>query len=115
MKHFITRSLLVAIVAATGPQLLSCKNDKKTESETTVPVDAPAPEPAPAAPVEVATDDQLTTNAKDATKDFPGVEATVSNGEITLTGTIARDRLPDLMMKLNALNPKKINNNLTVN
>lgn len=67
-----------------------------------------------AAPVEVSGDNTLETGVKDATKDFPGVTATVSNGEITLTGNIKRDRLPTLMQAINSLNPKKINNNLTV-
>ena len=66
------------------------------------------------APVEISPDAELTTNVTDATKDFPGVIATVENGEITLTGDIMRDRLPALMQSLNALHPKKINNNLNV-
>lgn len=56
------------------------------------------------------TEDQL----RDATKDFPGVTATVNNGEVTLTGTISRDKLPKLMQSVQALNPKKVNNNLTI-
>jgi hyperosmotically inducible periplasmic protein len=67
-----------------------------------------------AAPVEIATDDALENGVKNATKDYPGVNATVNNGEITLTGEIKRDRLPKLMMALNELRPQKINNNLTV-
>lgn len=66
------------------------------------------------APVEIATDDQLTNGVKDATKDFPGVTATVNNGEVTLTGNIKRDRLPTLMQSIQALHPKKVNNNLTI-
>lgn len=58
----------------------------------------------------VVTEDQL----RDATKDFPGVTATVNNGEVTLTGTISRDKLPKLMQSVQALNPKKVNNNLTI-
>ncbi len=68
----------------------------------------------PAAPVEVATDDSLKMGIKDAVKDYPGVSATTDNGEITLTGNIDRSRLSNLMMSLNSLHPKKINNNLTV-
>jgi hyperosmotically inducible protein len=67
-----------------------------------------------AAPVEIATDDALDNGVRDALKDYPGVNASVNNGEITLTGQIKRDRLPKLMMALNALRPQKINNNLTV-
>ena len=51
---------------------------------------------------------------KDATKDFPGVTATINNGEVTLTGEIKRDDLPRLMQSVQALNPKKVNNNLTI-
>jgi osmotically-inducible protein OsmY len=66
------------------------------------------------APVEISPDNALQAGVKDATKDFPGVVATVNNGEITLTGNIERNKLPKLMQNLHALNPKKINNNLTV-
>lgn len=68
----------------------------------------------PAAPVEVNTDTVLQTGVRDATKDYPGVTATVINGEVTLTGTIERNKLPKLMQAIHSLNPKKVNNNLTV-
>ena len=87
----------------------SAKEIKGVKSVTNNIVVTPA-----AAPVEVSTDAALQTGVKDATKDFPGVVATVNGGEITLTGTIERDRLPVLMQNLHALNPKKVNNNLTV-
>jgi predicted methyltransferase len=65
--------------------------------------------------VVISADDSLKRMIPDATKDFPGVTASVDQGVITLTGTIDRDRLPKLMMAINALHPKKINNNLTIN
>ena len=65
-------------------------------------------------PVEVTPDDQLNTSVRDAIKDHPGVTATVNAGVITLTGEINRSDLPTLMQKLNALNPKKVENNLTI-
>jgi hyperosmotically inducible periplasmic protein len=68
----------------------------------------------PAAPVEISPDAALESGVRDATKDYPGVTATVANGEVTVTGTIERDRLAKLMQSLHALNPKKINNNLTI-
>ena len=70
--------------------------------------------PVVAAPVVIAPDDALTTNVKDATKDFPTVTAAVADGVVTLTGTIAKSSLPKLMMALNGLHPKKIDNQLTV-
>ena len=67
---------------------------------------------APPPPPPVAND--MTQAVTDATKDFPGVTATVNNGEITLKGTLNRSDLPTLMQSLNSLNPSKINNELTL-
>lgn len=67
-----------------------------------------------AAPVQVSTDDALTTGVRDATKDHPTVNASVNNGVVTLTGEIKRDQLPKLMQTLNSLNPQKIENQLTI-
>ncbi len=68
----------------------------------------------PAAPVVVSPDAPLQQGVQDATKDYPTVTATVLDGVITLNGTIAKDKLQPLMMSLNALQPKKIENKLTV-
>lgn len=68
----------------------------------------------PPPPVTVNNDSALTQGVTDATKDFPTVTATVNNGEITLTGSIKRDDLTTLMQSLNSLQPKKINNQLTI-
>jgi hyperosmotically inducible periplasmic protein len=38
----------------------------------------------------------------------------MNNGEVTLTGTISREKLPRLMQSVQALNPVKVNNNLTI-
>ncbi|MEO7393382.1 MAG: BON domain-containing protein [Chitinophagaceae bacterium] len=62
----------------------------------------------PAAPVEITADDALSKSVGDAIKDYPGVMANVKDGVITLTGEIAKNRLQNLMMSLQALNPKKI-------
>ncbi len=70
--------------------------------------------PPAAAPVEVAADSALESGVRDATKDYPGVTAVVTNGEVTLNGTIERRKLPALMQSINSLKPKKVNNNLTV-
>lgn len=70
--------------------------------------------PPPPAPVEITVDDPLAKALADATKDFPTVKATVKDGVITLTGEIKKASLPKLMMVLNSLKPKKIENNLTI-
>ena len=68
---------------------------------------------APPMPV-VADDTVLTSSVKDATKDYPSVTAAVNAGVITLTGSIKKNALPNLMMALNGLNPKSIDNKLTI-
>lgn len=73
-----------------------------------------APPPPPAAIPEVAQDVALTKGVTDATKDFPAIKATVADGVITLTGEIKRSALPKLMQTLNSLQPKKIDNQLTI-
>jgi osmotically-inducible protein OsmY len=72
-----------------------------------------APPPAPA-PVVIAADDPLTKGVKDATKDYPGVTATVKDGVVTLTGEIKKADLKKLMQSLHTLKPKKIENQLTI-
>lgn len=119
MRYSITKSLLFSAIAVTALQFAACKGGKTTDADkdsvTVVDSTVMPPAPAPvAAPVTVTSDDTLAVAVKDATKDFPGVNVTISNGEITLTGDIKRDQLPTLMQSLNALRPKKINNNLTI-
>lgn len=82
---------------------------KSVVNNTTV--SAPPPPPPPTVDMN---NEALIQGVTDATKDFPTVTATVNNGEVTLTGTIERDDLQTLMQSLNALNPTKINNQLTI-
>ncbi len=69
----------------------------------------------PPAPVVIAGDDVLNKNVMDAVKDYPTVVATVNDGVVTLTGEIQKASLQKLMMSLSALNPKQVDNKLTVN
>ncbi|WP_448634829.1 BON domain-containing protein [Pedobacter panaciterrae] len=64
--------------------------------------------------VPVAATDVLTNAVKDATKDFPTVTATVNDGVVTLKGEIQKANLQKLMMALNALKPKKVDNSQLV-
>ena len=70
--------------------------------------------PVVVAPVEVSADAALISAVADAVKDFSTVKADVKDGIITLTGEIQKTNLPKLMMSLNALKPKKVDNKLTV-
>ena len=121
MKNISFKLFLTVASFAAIPYLPACKSkntsDQNADSaaaqlpDTTVMTDQPA---ATGGPVNVSPDDSLTNNLKDATKDFPGVTATANNGEVTLNGTITRDRLPKLMQNVNSLHPKKVNNYLTI-
>ncbi|MDD2512913.1 MAG: BON domain-containing protein [Proteiniphilum sp.] len=68
----------------------------------------------PPAPDYTALDATINAAMADALKDYKAVSAAVQDGVITLTGDIKEKELPALMEKLNALNPVKIVNNLTV-
>jgi len=92
----------------------ACKTKKSQEPQQQPPAVTNTNSNATAAPVEISSDQELNQRLTDATKDFPGVQATTSNGEVTLTGTLERDRLPKLMQSIHALNPRKVNNQLTL-
>ena len=47
-------------------------------------------------------------------KNISGITVTVANGEVTLTGTVAKDKLAEVMATVSEAKPKKINNQLTV-
>lgn len=87
----------------------SCKGknkDQNTGTTTTI------TEPSSTAPVVVNEDETLRNGVKDATKDFPDVNATVENGVITLNGSIEKSRYPTLKQSLDGLRPKQVVNNL---
>jgi hyperosmotically inducible periplasmic protein len=66
------------------------------------------------APVVIADDATLKNSVDDVVDKYDDVDADVQNGEVILRGSIKRDDLQKLMMDLNALNPKKVTNQLTV-
>lgn len=81
---------------------------KSVVNNTTV---TPAPAPAP---VVISADEALTTAANNAIKEYQGVTAAVKDGIVTLTGKIKKADLPKLMQTLHTLQPKKIENKLTI-
>jgi osmotically-inducible protein OsmY len=107
-KQFLIFGLAILLA---GEYSCKGKNDNGADT-TTTPSITTAPNNTTAAPVEVAGDDQLRQGVTDATKDYPGVSATVNNGVVTLTGTIEKDRLSNLMQSINSLQPKQVVNNL---
>ena len=111
-KMFVPLGL--ALLLSSNLFLVSCKSKKKETSTTTTTTPTTADTSTYVAPVEVNTDDALQRGVADATKDFPGVNAAVNNGEITVTGNISRSDWMRLKPSLDALNPKKVNNQLTI-
>lgn len=72
--------------------------------------------PPPPAPVIINPDTTLqeTANAAISSLSLAKVQASVQEGVITLTGEIKKSELQGLMVKLNELKPKKIENKLTI-
>ena len=67
------------------------------------------------AQVQVTDDAPLRASTEQVVGSYEGVQADVNNGVITLRGTVAdRDKLQQLMMDLNALRPKRIDNQLVI-
>lgn len=114
MKRSGFKILVIPCILTASLYFSSCKSKSKDAGNMGDTTALSAPAPVTPAPAETAPDATLQAGVRDATKDLPGVKAAVANGEITLTGEIKRSRLADLMMSLNSLKPKKINNQLTI-
>lgn len=68
----------------------------------------PAPPVVDTTHVTVSPDDQLKISLATVLKDYPGVEATVQDGVVTVTGKTTAAKWKILKMALDALNPKKV-------
>ncbi len=64
--------------------------------------------------VTIRPDEELRENAEKIISKYKNVQAGVSNGIITLRGEVKKDKLPQLMIDLNDLHPKRIENQLVV-
>ena len=113
MKLINFKSLFVGLSLVAGLSLSACKDKAKENTDTKIETNTDTSSTTSGTP-EISTDAALQQGVKDAIKDYPGVEATVSNGEVTLTGTIERDKLPTLLQSINGLNPVKVNNQLNL-
>ncbi len=61
-----------------------------------------------------AIDNTINSGLENALEGYDTVTATVENGVITLEGEINERDLPNLMERINALNPEQVVNNITV-
>jgi hypothetical protein len=64
--------------------------------------------------VVITPDDPLKVSVDNVIKDFAGVSASINDGVVTLTGEIKKVDLQKLMMALNSLKPKKVDNSKLV-
>ena len=85
------------------------KGVKNVENNIRVASATPAP-----APVEITADETLKTSVNDVVKNYKGVEADVKDGVVTLRGEIQRSKLQDLIVSLNELKPRKVENQLVI-
>lgn len=69
----------------------------------------PLPTPAPPSPDKMI---EGTVNEGLKKKGITGVTVSVSNGEVTLSGTVDKAKVPEVMMTANEAKPKKVINNL---
>lgn len=66
------------------------------------------------APIEITPDEALKNSVNDVVKEYKGVEAEVKDGVVTLRGEIKRDNLQKLIISLNELKPRKVENQLVI-
>jgi len=104
-----TNLLLAFIIAVCSTTIsVSCKN-KKAESTT-----QEKKTNENNAPVVISTDETLRSSLKDVVKAYDGVEADVKDGVVTLRGNIRQEQLQPLIMKVQELKPKKVENQLVI-
>jgi len=100
--------LILFIVVCSTTVSVSCKN-KKADS-TTQENKTNATENK----VEISSDDKLRSSVKDVVKAYEGVEVEVKDGVVTLRGNIKQNDLQSLIMKVQELKPKKVENQLVI-
>jgi ABC-type oligopeptide transport system substrate-binding subunit len=102
-----TKWLIVLIIAACSASVsISCKN-KKTESTT-------QEDKTKDNSVEISSDATLRSSVNDVVRAYDGVQADVKDGVVTLRGNIKQDELQTLIMKVQELKPKKVENQLVI-
>jgi len=98
--------LLILLIAAFSTTVsTSCKNKKADTTQQDKTTNTP---------VEINPDVTLRTSVDNVLKSYDGVTADVKDGVITLRGSIKQDDLQPLIMKVQELKPKKVENQLTI-
>ena len=97
--------LLLMIVAGSATFSVSCKNKK---ADTTI------DDKSTNSNVEISSDETLRNNVNNVVKSYDGVSAEVKDGVVTLRGNVKQDDLQALIMKVQELKPKKVENQLVI-
>lgn len=93
----------------------SCANEaKEVKGVTSVVNNITVASALDSTPVDITADAPLQEAANNVVKAYNNVKAEVKDGVITLRGEIERSKLQDLMASLNALKPKKVENQLVI-
>lgn len=98
--------LLILLIAAFSTTVsTSCKNKKADTTQQDKTTNTA---------VEINPDATLRTSVDNVLKAYDGVSADVKDGVVTLRGNIKQDDLQTLIMKVQELKPKKVENQLTI-
>jgi len=110
--------ILVIVSLSAFLSLSACggKNDNTNVNNANKNTNVTASTPLPTPPPVTASDSQLKTTVENnlKAKNLTGITVDVKDGEVTLRGTVAKDKLPEAMMAANEAKPKKVNNELSV-
>ena len=101
-----TNWLLILLIAAFSTTVsTSCKSKKADTTQQDKTTNTA---------VEINPDATLRTSVDNVLKAYDGVSADVKDGVVTLRGNIKQDDLQTLIMKVQELKPKKVENQLTI-
>ena len=98
--------LFIILIAAFSTSVsTSCKNKK---------ADTTQQDKSTNTAVEINPDATLRTSVDNVLRSYDGVSADVKDGVVTLRGNIKQDDLQTLIMKVQELKPRKVENQLTI-
>ena len=98
--------MVVLLLLGGSTAVESCKNKKAANTTEQNKTDSAA--------VQVSDDKTLRSSVDDVVKNYGDVKADVNDGVVTLRGSIKRDDLQTLIMKIQELKPKKVENQLVI-
>lgn len=108
----LPRPIAIGLAALLALGAISCKGNRNDNSNVNGSVNTNAGVSASSGATDTALKNTVQANL---TKyGVTGVTVSVSNGEVTLQGSVPRAKLQDAMKAANEANPKKVNNQMNV-